>query len=343
MYLADHEIRALSDKLELQGPNSAHPFEPDRQIQPCSIDLRISNVFWKPRRRRRLLRRLMPWREITIDLRRSSIHALDPIRDWKRFDVQEGQSVTIRPGETIMARIYESFRLPSNVAGKIEGRSSFARLGLSVHCTGDFINPGWRGFMPLQLTNAGPYPLRIAPYFSICQLMLIPLASEPDRSYGDAELRSKYVNDEGGPSLWWRDARVEELQKRLGEANAHEAIRQTIVDRVRFQSTEVLARFQHDIDHKRVGAIENANQVLEEFARREDRRRMFDVVMLSSPVLFGGGLIAGVFAKFGVWTIALILLTLVSLIAASIAYERRDDGYLGGSELRALKPPDEHA
>jgi deoxycytidine triphosphate deaminase len=343
MYLADHEIKALNDKLELQGPNPSHPFEPDRQIQPCSIDLRVSDVFWKPRRRRHLLRRLMPWREITIDLRRSTIHDLDPIRDWKRFDVPEGQSVTIRPGETIMARIYESFRLPSNVAGKIEGRSSFARLGLSVHCTGDFINPGWQGFMPLQLTNAGPYPLRIAPYFSICQLMLIQLASEPDRSYGDAELRSKYVNDEGGPSLWWRDARVEELQKRLGDTNAHEAIRQAIVDRVRFQSTEVLARFQHDIDRKRVGAIENADQVLEQFARREDRRRMSDVVMLSSPVLFGGGLIASVFAKFGVWTIALIALTLVSLVAGLVAYERRDDGYLGTSELRALTPPDGNA
>jgi len=343
LYLADHEIEALSDELRLVGPNPEHPFEPERQIQPCSIDLRISNVFWKPRRRRRLWRRLMPWREITIDLRRSSLHDLDPIRDWKRFDVAEGQSITIKPGHTVMGRVYESFRMPTNLAGKIEGRSSFARLGLSIHCTGDFINPGWQGYMPLQLSNVGPYPLRLAPYFSICQLMLIPLPSEPKRSYGDTELRSKYVNDEGGPSLWWRDARVEQLQQRLGQANAHEAIRQEIVDRVRFQSTEVLARFQRDIDRKRVGGIENADQVLDEFARRESRRRLIDRMILTSPLLFGGGVVAGVFAAFGTWTIILIVLLVMSLVAAFVAYERRDDGYLGTNDLRALKPPDEKA
>lgn len=197
--------------------------------------------------------------------------------------------------------------------------------------------------MPLQLSNVGPYPLRLAPYFSICQLMLVPLQSEPERSYGDIELRSKYVNDEGGPSLWWRDARVERLQQRLGQTNAHEAIRQEIVDRVRFQSTEVLARFQRDIDRKRVGSIENADQVLDEFARRENKRRLIDRVILTSPLLFGGGVVASVFAAFGVWTVVLILLLAMSLIGAFIAYERRDDGYLGTNDLKALTPPEEKA
>src|SRR5580704_8893496 len=292
MYLSDHEIMGLIDEMGITGPKSDHPFEPSRQIQPCSIDLRISDVFWKPRKRRRILRRLMPWREITIDLRRSSIHALDPIRDWKKFDVREGQVVTIRPGQTVMGRVYERFRMPTNCAGKIEGRSSFARLGLSVHCTGDFINPGWQGYMPLQLSNVGPYPLRLAPYFSICQLMLVPLASEPERSYGDAELRSKYINDDGGPSMWWRDARVEELQERLGYANVHVAIQREIVAQVRFQSTEVLDRFQRHIDRKRGEEIENANQTLEEFARVENRRRLLDSVALALPLLFAGGLVA---------------------------------------------------
>lgn len=337
MYLTDREIRGLVAEMGIEGPNPEHPFEADRQIQPCSIDLRVSGVFWKPRRRRRLWRRLMPWREIAIDLRRSSLHDLDPIRDWKRFDVPEGQSITIKPGETVMGRVYERFRIPSRCAGKIEGRSSIARLGLAIHCTGDFINPGWQGFMPLQLSNHGPYSLRLAPYFSICQLMLVPLATEPDRSYGDAELRSKYINDEGGPSLWWRDARVEQLQVRLGEANAQEAIRREIVDRVRFQSTEVLARFQRDIDRNRVGNIENADQTLEDFARRESRRRLFDTIALASPLLFGGGLLASLFASFGAWTVVLAVATLLSLIAAFLAYERRDDGYLHLDELR--RPP----
>lgn len=336
MYLTDHDIKALSDEMNVTGPNQEHPFEPERQIQPCSIDLRISNVFWKPRRRRRIWRRILR-REIVIDLRRSSIHDLDALRDWKRFEVKEGQAITIKPGHIIMGRIYERFRVPANCAGKVEGRSSFARMGLAVHCTGDFINPGWEGYMPLQLTNLGPYPLRLAPYFSICQLMLVRLSGEPERTYGDEDLRSKYVNDDGGPSLWWRDERVRQLQERLGNSNATEAIRREIVDTVRFQSTEVIARLQHHIDHKRVGQIENADQVLGDFALREKRRRLIDNATLTAPVLFGGAALAGVFVSFGLWLIVFIVLFATSLIAAFVAYERRDDGYLGPSELRAIE------
>ncbi len=197
--------------------------------------------------------------------------------------------------------------------------------------------------MPLQLSNVGPYRVRIAPYFSVCQLMLVPLPSPPERSYGDAELRSKYINDEGGPSLWWRDARVEQLQERLGRANAHEAIQREIVDQVRFQSTEVLARFQRDLDKMRVGEIENADQVLDQFARREDRRRLIDTTALALPLLFASGVVASVFVSFGIWTVVLIALTVVASIAAFLAYERRDDGYLGTSDLRDLRPPDVQA
>jgi deoxycytidine triphosphate deaminase len=285
----------------------------------------------------------MPWREITIDLGRSNMHVLDPIRDWKRVEVSEGQFITIRPGQTVMTRVYERFRMPDDCAGKIEGRSSFARLGLAVHCTGDFINPGWEGYMPLQLSNVGPYPLKIGPYFAICQLMLVKLASPPERSYGDSELRSKYVNDDGGPSLWWRDARVEQLQQRLGKTNAHEAIRQAIVERVRFESTEVLARFQRDIDRQRVGQIENADEVLEAFALRENRRRLFDRLLMGLPAMCAAAWLASLLSFFSLDWFVFLGLLLLSLVPALLAYERHDDGYLGKRELRALDPPDRPA
>jgi deoxycytidine triphosphate deaminase len=334
MYLADRDIRGLLDEMAIAGPNPNHPFEADRQIQPCSVDLRVSDVFWRPSRRRRLWRRLLPGREITVDLRRSDVHDLDPLRDWKRIDVSEGQSITIKPGHILMGRIYERFRVPPGYAGKVEGRSSYARLGLAVHCTGDFINPGWEGYMPLQLCNFGPYPVRIAPYFSICQLMLVRLSSVSERSYGDAELKSKYINDDGGPSLWWRDARVRQLQERLGAADVAEGIRQEIVDTVRFESPQVLERLQRHIDHKKAGAIENTHQVLDEFARTEGRRRMIDNAALALPLLFAGGAIGSVFATFSAWTVVLIVATVVASLAAFGAYVRRDSGYLGRPELR---------
>lgn len=133
----------------------------------------------------------------------------------------------------------------------------------------------------------------------------------------------------------------EQLHKRLGQANAAVAIQQEIVSKVRFQSTEVLDRFQRHIDRKRGSEIENADQVLEEVAQREDRRRLIDRVVLALPLLLGGGVLASLFVAFETWTIVLIALTILSLIRAFVAYERSDDGYLGASELRALPPPDD--
>jgi deoxycytidine triphosphate deaminase len=337
MYLTDHDIKKVLPELEITTPNLAHPFDPDEQIQPCSIDLRISDVFWKPSRRRRVWRRLLPGREVAVDLRRPDVSSIDRLRDWKEYVVSQGQFVTIKPGQVVMGRIYERFSIPEGYAGKIEGRSSYARLGLAIHCTGDFINPGWHGYMPLQLCNFGPYPLRLVPYVSVCQLMLVRLSGVPDRTYGDEELQSKYVNDDGGPSLWWRDARIREIQKGLATYSVTEAIQQEIVATVRFESPDVLERLQGYVDHQRSGQIENASQVLHGFASAEDRRKLVDNVILVSPLAVIAGVFASIFSPFGFDQILLIILFLMSLIVAFGAYVRRDSGYLGGAELRRLE------
>jgi hypothetical protein len=88
MYLTDREIKALSADLKINGPNGAHPFEPGRQIQPCSIDLRVSDVLLKPRRRRWIARRVMPWRTAVVDLGEPNVHALNDFRDWKKVRIR---------------------------------------------------------------------------------------------------------------------------------------------------------------------------------------------------------------------------------------------------------------
>jgi deoxycytidine triphosphate deaminase len=341
MYLADRDIRELLPVLRMEGERDGHPFDPDRQIQPCSIDLRVSSVFWKPSRRRRLWRRLLARRETAIDLRRSHVHDLDPRRDWKRVVLDEGDVLTIKPNQVVMARIYEKFQMPPDHAGKIEGRSSFSRLGLSVHCSGDFINPGWAGFMPLQLVNDGPYPIRITPYVPLCQLMLVRLSSRPERGYGDPGLQSKYVNDDGGPSLWWRDKQIRKLQERLGEIHATERMQQRIVAHVGFESAEVIERFQHHVDNTRLKNIENADGLLDAFAKSEDRRRLRDNLLIALPAIAAGGLLGSLFASLALWHVVVIALALVSLPLALSAWVRRDAGYLGTRELReARKRPD---
>lgn len=337
MYLSDQDIEALLPDLAIEGDTAGLAFDPNLQVQPCSIDLRVSNVFWKPSRRRRLWRRALRLRDTAIDLRRSHIHDLDPRRDWKRVELSKGDVLTIKPNQVLMGRVYERFRIPDGHAGKIEGRSSFSRLGLSVHCTGDFINPGWDGFMPLQLVNLGPYPIRVTPYLALCQLILIKLSSTPKRTYGDPELESKYINDDGGPSLWWRDKKVRELQTSLGEVHATERMQQQVVSLVRFESAEVLERFEHHVASLKVRETENASDILEGFAKTENRRRIRDAAFIASPAVMIGGAIGSLFAPFAVWHVAIAVAVIVSVPVALAAWVRRDDGYLGSKELRELK------
>jgi hypothetical protein len=252
-------------------------------------------------------------------------------------ELSDGQSVTIWPGEVLMARIYEGFQVPDEYAGKIEGRSSYARIGLAIHCTGDFINPGWNGFMPLQLVNASPFPIKILPYLPICQLMLIPLSSKPERSYGDDELASKYVNDDGGPSYWWRDRSVKALHGKLGNANVPLGIQNEIVELVKFEDPEMLGRFEHFVAGKRIGQVDNAQTVLDEFASAESRRRWLDRAA-GFPFLF---LLAWTInlltTEYHSWHLAVWVATAFSTAGAVYAVNRRDADYLDRRELSKLR------
>jgi deoxycytidine triphosphate deaminase len=338
MYLADRDIKAVLPDLGIETDHDDHSFDPDEQVQPCSIDLRVSDHFWKPSRRRYLWRNFFALRRVEVDLRSSEIHALDPRRDWRPVVLAQGDAITIKPGEILISRIYERFRMPADLAGKIEGRSSYARLGLMVHCTGDFINPGWNGYMPLQLYNGGPYPIRVTPFAPICQLMLVKLSSAPERTYGDEELSSKYVNDDGGPSFWWRDREVRRLQALLGERHAPVKFVQDVVEMVRFDDPEVLSRFQRFVKRQRVGNLDDADDVLTRFASRESWRRRIDGLCKAVFPLFAAATI-GVFFVDGYWggKIVLWVLTALSVVVSLYGFAKSDSDYLGTKELNAAR------
>ena len=338
MYLADRELKALLPELRIETSHPGHRFLPSEQIQPCSVDLRVSNYFWKPSRRRRRWRR-WPWQPPpAVDLRAAHVHELDARRDWRPFVLDEGDVETIKPGQILMGRVYERFEVPRSCAGKIEGRSSYARLGLFVHSTGDFINPGWGGYMPLQLFNAGPYPIRITPFLPICQLKLVRLTSEPERAYGQDELGSKYVNDDGGPSFWWRDQTVRALQARLGEVHMPQRVVDSIVNLVRFEDPELLARLVSYVNRQRIGRLENADRLLDHFARLEDWRKMRDSLLLGVFPVFFSASIGSLFVRpVGALHFVLWALTLVSAGVSAYALGRRDTDYLTKRELRAAR------
>jgi len=335
LYLSDRDIREVLDQLDIHTNHPKHPFDPGEQIQPCSIDLRLSNVVWRPRRSNWLKQILR--RGPTVDLRKSHVEEIDPRRNWRRVELSDGESVTIWPGQVLMTRIYERFRIPAGFAGKVEGRSSYARIGLAIHCTGDFINPGWDGFMPLQLFNTSPYPIKVLPFLPICQLMIVSLSSEPERSYGDAELASKYVNDDGGPSYWWRDRNVKELHSRLGSANVPVGIQNDIVNLVRFADPELLERFERFVGKLRIQQVDNADTVLDQFARKELRRRWLDRAA-GFPFAVGFAISIGLLATaFEPWHILIWTATLLAAPWALYALFRRDGAYLDPQQLTSLR------
>lgn len=331
MYLADRDLKALLPQLRIETADPNQPFVAEDQIQPCSIDLRLDSTFWRQKAGR------------PIDLRRSKLMELEPRRYWRKVFLNSGESIVIRPKEMVLGRTYELFSVPVSHAGKLEGRSSFARMGLSIHCCADFINPGYRGRMPMQLVNNGDNAIRLFPHIPICQLMLIALSSVPDRKYGDRELQSKYMDDDGGPSYWWRDKRIRQLQKALGEHHVEERVQQDILEMIGPQEPELIERFEHMTSSAPAESFSNADDLLERFAKREDRSRLWARVRHGGLVSAGPLLLATTLGSFFDtpfnWTrygwLHYLLWSLTAVaIPISIASLRRDLGeYFGLKEL----------
>ncbi|MEW4568736.1 dCTP deaminase [Tautonia sp. JC769] len=259
MLLSDGDIRQILSQLEFETDDNRRPFKPDEQIQPASIDLRLDRCFWFPLRSHRN----------KISFLSVSLSELEMQRLFERRWFRLGERVTLKPGELVLGRTYETFTIPNGYAGKLEGRSTFARLGLSIHCTGDFINPGWRGRMPLQLVNHGKVPIEITPYVDICQLIIFKTTSSSEKAYGSDELSSKYMNEEGEPSRVWMDARLNKLREACGKVNLAGHIHKEFVRVLGKKDVRILDRFTVFLDAQSHSELTSAREVMERFADRE--------------------------------------------------------------------------
>jgi deoxycytidine triphosphate deaminase len=275
LYLSDKDIvlRLPDLRIECNDPNE--PFRREEQVQPSSIDLRLDKTFWSPRKAR------------VIDLQKSSLLELSPRRYWKQRALEDGESITLQPGKLILGRVYEKFTVPKDCAGRVEGRSSFARMGLGVHIGANFVNPGWRGHMPLQLVNHGNTSIRLFPYIPICQLLLVKLTQEPERVYGEKELQSKYMDDDGGPSYWWRDKRIGRLQAKQAFTNLSLRVQEQVLKTIGAEDPDVVEEFDEFISKQSVGSLESASTVLEAFSKSQEKfRRRSRVVRRVSGAIF---------------------------------------------------------
>lgn len=97
--------------------------------------------------------------------------------------IKKGESFTLHPGEFILAMTKEFIRMPDDLMGRLEGRSSIGRLGVVVHSTAATVDPGFRGNITLELANMGRIPVLLYPGMRICSLSFEELTSPAEIPY----------------------------------------------------------------------------------------------------------------------------------------------------------------
>lgn len=103
----------------------------------------------------------------------------------------------IRPGEFYLGTTLERFEFGAGLAGKLEGRSGFGRMGLSVHSTAGWIDPGFQGEITFEITNFWPDPVLIGVGMKVAQICVFALQEPAIRPYGCSTRNSSYQNQRG--------------------------------------------------------------------------------------------------------------------------------------------------
>ena len=140
--LSDGTIR----RLVAAGRVVIDPWDPG-MVQPASVDLRLGRTF----------RVFHNFRVPAIDL------AAPPDNLTEMVEIGDDESFVIHPGEFVLGRTQEVVEMPDDIVSRIEGKSSLGRLGLIVHATAGFVDPGFKGTLTLEITNLTRVPIILWP------------------------------------------------------------------------------------------------------------------------------------------------------------------------------------
>jgi dCTP deaminase len=193
MVLQDAElVRRLTAEDESKRIIITPLIDPAKQIGPCSIDVSLGGNFKIP----------MTSQIAAIDPRKSE----SVQRYLRSVEVRLEEPFFLHPGEFVLASTLEFIRVPSDLACRIEGRSSWGRLGLLVHATAGFVDPGYSGSLTFELFNAGKLPIELKLGMRMAQLCFFHLDGIPLRPY-DKRSGSKYNNSlfAEGSRIWQDD------------------------------------------------------------------------------------------------------------------------------------------
>jgi dCTP deaminase len=110
--------------------------------------------------------------------------------------IEGDRAFILHPGEFALGTTEERVRMPADLVGVVDGRSSIGRLAVVVHATAGFIDPGFEGQITLELSNIGSIPVKLYPGMRIAQIVLHVMSSPAERPYGEAR-GSQYSNQTG--------------------------------------------------------------------------------------------------------------------------------------------------
>jgi len=143
-------------KLIDDGIVRIEPFRKE-QVGPASIDLHLGNMF-----------RVFEKTRDIFHIREDADYA----QITRTVNIEPNAYFLIMPNELVQGITQETLTLPATLSGRIEGRSRFARLGLLIHLSSGFIQPGSTGRVVLEILNVSPLPLALHPGTAICQVIL---------------------------------------------------------------------------------------------------------------------------------------------------------------------------
>ena len=185
MVLSD---RSIKEELAT-GRIVIDPLDPEC-IQPASVDVHLDCKLLVFRNT------LRPY----IDVRKN----MDDLTEM--VEASEEVPFILHPGEFALGSTTENIELPADLVARLEGKSSLGRIGLVIHSTAGYVDPGWKGRLTLELSNMARLPITLYYNMRIGQISFERLTTPADRLYGTPSLGSKYQGQtEPTPSRSYRD------------------------------------------------------------------------------------------------------------------------------------------
>jgi dCTP deaminase len=183
--LSDRSIRRLLD----EGRIGIDPYD-ESLLQPSSVDVRVDRYF-------RVFRN-HEYPYINVKEAQEDLTEL--------VEIDGDDPFILHPGEFVLGSTLERVRLPDDLVARLEGKSSLGRLGLLIHSTAGFIDPGWDGHVTLELSNVANLPITIYHRMKIGQLSFVQLTEAAENPYGSDGLGSKYQGQKGPtPSRYYKN------------------------------------------------------------------------------------------------------------------------------------------